>query len=254
MAKVGEELEVWPCFALLLLDSCRGPFLHAVYMSDWFSGSPWSVGDQGLVAGANLVVSTVSIRQKRVRSASCVIPTQFMGSATLNDCIADYDPSVEVKSSDEIERSVNFLDLLLSRVTGYIHIRSILHRAGVGHRLHIQPLLACFRWRNVLLQVQGRLRCLCEAAMREHRSLRSRSGQLRRLCGGAARDGVHPRQGQAALHLQGRQVRGPGPAVPSGLLVRQAAEHPCARVGAARRGREIQVSISDGWINRSGRS
>ena len=79
-----------------LIDRIRGPFLHAVYMSDWYSGSPWSVGDQALVAGTNLIVGTVSIRQKRVKSASCVIPSQFMGSDKLNDCIADYDPSVEV--------------------------------------------------------------------------------------------------------------------------------------------------------------
>ncbi len=74
----------------------RGPFLHAAYMSDWFTGSPWAVGDQGLIAGSNLIIGTVSIRQKRVRSASCVIPSQFMGSDKLNDCVADYHPSVEV--------------------------------------------------------------------------------------------------------------------------------------------------------------
>eukprot|EP00286_Rhodomonas_abbreviata_P021773 CAMPEP_0181302270 /NCGR_PEP_ID=MMETSP1101-20121128/7887_1 /TAXON_ID=46948 /ORGANISM="Rhodomonas abbreviata, Strain Caron Lab Isolate" /LENGTH=138 /DNA_ID=CAMNT_0023407669 /DNA_START=329 /DNA_END=741 /DNA_ORIENTATION=+ len=32
----------------------RGPFIHAVYMSDWFAGQPWTVGDQGLMMGHNL--------------------------------------------------------------------------------------------------------------------------------------------------------------------------------------------------------
>jgi hypothetical protein len=42
----------------------RGPFLHAIYMSDWYAGSPWSVGDQGLVAGNNLIVGTVRRERK----------------------------------------------------------------------------------------------------------------------------------------------------------------------------------------------
>lgn len=42
----------------------RGPFLHAIYMSDWYSGSPWAVGDQGMVAGNNLIVGTVRLTLK----------------------------------------------------------------------------------------------------------------------------------------------------------------------------------------------
>ena len=70
----------------------KGPMVHAAYMSDWYKGDPWSVGDQGLIAGHNIIVGTVNMRQKRVRRATCVVPQQFQGANSLDDCIADYHP------------------------------------------------------------------------------------------------------------------------------------------------------------------
>jgi len=52
----------------------RGPFLHAIYMSDWYAGSPWSVGDQGLVAGNNLIVGTVRRERERERARERTLP------------------------------------------------------------------------------------------------------------------------------------------------------------------------------------
>lgn len=77
----------------------RGPFLHAIYMTNWYAGDPWSVGDQQLLMGHNLIVGTVSVRQKRVKSASCSIPVAFIEEARLADCIADFSPSVEDKEA-----------------------------------------------------------------------------------------------------------------------------------------------------------
>eukprot|EP00283_Hemiselmis_rufescens_P022097 CAMPEP_0173446956 /NCGR_PEP_ID=MMETSP1357-20121228/37681_1 /TAXON_ID=77926 /ORGANISM="Hemiselmis rufescens, Strain PCC563" /LENGTH=193 /DNA_ID=CAMNT_0014413305 /DNA_START=66 /DNA_END=644 /DNA_ORIENTATION=+ len=77
----------------------RGPFLHAVYMQDWYSGSPWTVGDQGMMAGNNLIVGTVNIRQKRVVRASCQMPVQFLSATAIADCVSDYGPSVEDKEA-----------------------------------------------------------------------------------------------------------------------------------------------------------
>jgi hypothetical protein len=58
----------------------KGPMLHAAYMTDWYRGDPWTVGDQGVIAGANIIVGTINIRQKRVTRASCVIPKLFLGA------------------------------------------------------------------------------------------------------------------------------------------------------------------------------
>ena len=118
---------LWAWCQAYPLHMFRGPFIHAAYMSDWFTGSPWTVGDQGLVAGSNLIIGTISIRQKRVRSASCVIPSQFMGSDKLNDCVADYHPSVEVSAA---HRGLMF-DLKPQcendECAGYISVRPILY-------------------------------------------------------------------------------------------------------------------------------
>ncbi len=89
-----------------------------------------------MVAGANLIVGTVSIRQKRVKSASCSIPSQFMGSDKLNDCIADYDPSVEVISvvsgeanlivtSDCICRIPHYMVHFIRSQNGPVHFHTI---------------------------------------------------------------------------------------------------------------------------------
>ena len=77
----------------------KGPMLHAVYMTDWYRGDPWTVGDQGVIAGHNVIVGTVNLRQKRVRRASCVIPQKFAGAQQLDDCIADFHPTVEDKEA-----------------------------------------------------------------------------------------------------------------------------------------------------------
>eukprot|EP00960_Hanusia_phi_P002042 59229-Hanusia_phi.AAC.1 len=61
----------------------KGPFMHAVYMQDWFKGNPWEVGDQNLVAGHNLIAGTVSMRQKRVQRATCTVPQEFLGCLAL---------------------------------------------------------------------------------------------------------------------------------------------------------------------------
>lgn len=57
----------------------RGPFLHAIYMSDWYAGSPWAVGDQGMVAGNNLIVGTVSVGRApcTLSPASCAMPKEL---------------------------------------------------------------------------------------------------------------------------------------------------------------------------------
>jgi len=68
----------------------KGPLLHAAYMTDWYRGDPWAVGDQGVLCGHNIIVGTINIRQKRVRRATCVIPRQFQGAQELSDCIADF--------------------------------------------------------------------------------------------------------------------------------------------------------------------
>ena len=77
----------------------KGPLLHAAYMNDWYRGDPWTVGDQGVITGHNIIVGTINIRQKRVRRATCVIPQQFKGAQLLEDCIADYHPGVEDKEA-----------------------------------------------------------------------------------------------------------------------------------------------------------
>ena len=77
----------------------KGPFLHTAYMTDWYRGDPWTVGDQGVIAGNNVIVGTINVRQKRVRRATCVIPQIFKGAQELTDCIADYHPGVEDKEA-----------------------------------------------------------------------------------------------------------------------------------------------------------
>ena len=61
----------------------KGPMLHAAYMTDWYRGDPWTVGDQGLIAGHNIIVGSINLRQKRVRRATCVIPPKFKGAQDL---------------------------------------------------------------------------------------------------------------------------------------------------------------------------
>ena len=52
-----------------------------------------------MIAGNNIIVGTINIRQKRVRRATCVIPQQLQGAASIQDCIADYDAAVEDKEA-----------------------------------------------------------------------------------------------------------------------------------------------------------
>lgn len=75
----------------------RGPFLSTVYAQDWYSGSSWDDEDQGSIAGSNIVVGTVNLRQKRVRSGTCIIPEEFMGANDLDDCVSDFSPATEDK-------------------------------------------------------------------------------------------------------------------------------------------------------------
>lgn len=81
-----------------------------------YSGDPWEVGDQSMIAGNNLIVGTVNIRQKRVKRASCSIPQQFLAATEVQDCIADFSSGVEVWHPAVLERS----RIAAGRVTGVL--------------------------------------------------------------------------------------------------------------------------------------
>jgi hypothetical protein len=76
---IVEVSQVW--------DWLGGPLLSSLFMDDFYSGRPFSTAPaMRAIFNSNLIVSAVTLRQKRALPNSCIIPDAFLSDDRLRGC------------------------------------------------------------------------------------------------------------------------------------------------------------------------
>jgi len=77
-----------------------GPLLSCVFMDDFYSGRPFNTAPtMRAIFNSNIIVSAITLRQKRVLPNSCVVPDVFLSDPRTRGCGSNLDaPGVEDRS------------------------------------------------------------------------------------------------------------------------------------------------------------
>ena len=69
-----------------------GPLLSSVFMDDFYSGRPFNTAPtMRAIFNSNIIVSAVTLRQKRVLPNSCVVPDVFLSDQRVRGCGSNLD-------------------------------------------------------------------------------------------------------------------------------------------------------------------
>ncbi|GAA37006.2 polycystin 2 [Clonorchis sinensis] len=80
-----------------LWEVIKGPILNALYDNDWYNGQPMWVDSEHLsVSSENLLIGMPRLRQLRMASNSCVVPSDFRQE--IKECYGPYEIRLEDKS------------------------------------------------------------------------------------------------------------------------------------------------------------